>query len=128
VSGDVVEVLPQLLESMPERRSVTVVDAYTAVFLPTERRALLASILTDAGRTRPVTWLSLDPLVPLGPSGRSSVQDLALPASLVHDYQQRGVFAVLGTRTFDGDTDHRRLLARAHPSGAWVEWLEGDTT
>jgi hypothetical protein len=34
-----------------------------AVFLPEERRARLAGILAEAGRTRPVTWLSLDPLV-----------------------------------------------------------------
>ena len=70
-----------------------------------------------------MTWLSLDPLVPLGPSGRDSVQDLPLPGALVRDYQRHGVFAVLGERTFDGSTDTGRLLARAHPSGEWVEWL-----
>ncbi len=34
-----------------------------------------------------------------------------------------GVFAVLGARTFHGGTDQGRVLARAHPSGQWVEWL-----
>ena len=34
-----------------------------------------------------------------------------------------GVFAVLGARTFDGSADTGRLLARAHPSGQWIEWL-----
>ena len=62
-------------------------------------------------------------MVPLGPSGRDSVQGLTLPSSLVRDYQQGGVFAVLGARTFHGTTDRGRLLARAHPSGSWVEWL-----
>jgi hypothetical protein len=96
-----------------------------------------------------VTWLSLDPLVPLGPSGHDSVQGIPLPAALVRDYQRHGVFAVLGARTFDGGPDHgdpdhggpdhgnpdqgdpghrhtdrARLLARAHPSGEWVEWLD----
>ena len=85
---------------------------------------LLADILAQTGRRRPVTWLSLDPLVPLGPAGRDSVQGLPLPPALVSDYQHGGVFAVLGARTFDKAGDRGRLLARAHPSGQWIEWLE----
>ena len=54
-------------------------DAYLAVFLPPERRAQLAEVLAAAGRTRPVTWLSLDPLVPLGRAGRDSVQGIGCP-------------------------------------------------
>jgi hypothetical protein len=54
------------------------------------------------------------------------VQGLALPAWLVRDYQRRGVFAVLGARTFDHGTESGRLLARAHPSGQWTEWLGPD--
>lgn len=66
--------------------------------------------------------------VPLGPSGRDSVQGITLPAALIQDYQRHGVFAVLGERTFGGATcpggpDRARLLARAHPSGEWIEWL-----
>jgi hypothetical protein len=106
---------------------VTVVDAYLAVFLPPEQRAKLTGIMAEAGRKRAVTWLSLDPLVPLGPSGRDSVQNVDLPASLVRDYQRHGVFAVLGSRTFRGSTERRRLLARAHPSGQWVEWLDHES-
>ena len=123
VAGDVLSVLPAVLDGFPPGRRVIVTDAYLAVFLSPPQRAELAGILARAGRTRPVTWLSLDPLVPLGPSGRDSVQGLALPAALVRDYQRRGVFAVLGERTFDGSTETGRLLARAHPSGEWVEWL-----
>ena len=99
-----------------------------AVFLPPEQRARLAAIMASAGRTRRVTWLSLDPLVPLGPAGRDSVQGLKLPAALVRDYQEHGVFAVLGARTFDGGTQRGRLLAIAHPSGQWVEWLDSESS
>ena len=123
VAGDVVDQLPQVLAGLPAGQRIIVVDAYTAVFLPGPRRAELAGILAAAGRQRPVTWLSLDPLVPLGPAGRDSVQGLPLPAGLIRDFQHGGVFAVLGARTFDGDSDHSRLLARAHPSGEWIEWL-----
>jgi hypothetical protein len=123
VAGDVIEVLPDVLASLPREGRIIVVDAYMAVFLPAERRAMLDAILADAGQTRPVTWLSLDPLLPLGPSGRDSVQGLTVPSSVIRDYQRNGVFAVLGARTFHGTTDRSRLLARAHPSGGWVEWL-----
>ena len=106
-----------MLARIPAGQRLIVVDAYMAVFLAEQRRAQMAGILAEAGRGRPVTWLSLDPLVPLGPSGRDSVQGLTLPSSLVRDYQQGGVFAVLGARTFHGTTDRGRLLAGAHPSG-----------
>jgi len=123
VAGDVVDQLPGVLAALPADLPVLVVDAYLAVFLPSDRLRTLTAMLAGAGRTRPVTWLSLDPLMPLGPSGHDSVQGLDLPARLVTDYQQRGVFAVLGARTFAPAGGDRRLLARAHPSGQWMEWL-----
>ena len=123
IAGDVVDVLPRVLADIPRPQRIIVTDAYTAVFLPEKRRAELAAILAQTGRRRPVTWLSLDPLVPLGPAGRDSVQGLPLPPALVSDYQHGGVFAVLGARTFDEAGDRSRLLARAHPSGQWIEWL-----
>ena len=123
IAGDAVDVLPRVLAGIPPQQRIIVVDAYTAVFLPPQRRAELAGALAEAARGRPVTWVSLDPLVPLGPAGRDSVQGVALPPALIRDYQQGGVFAVLGVRTFDEVGDRSRLLARAHPSGQWIEWL-----
>ena len=126
ITGDVIDALPGVLASIPRQQRIIVVDAYMAVFLPEDRRARLAAILAQAGRGRPVTWLSLDPLVPLGPSGRDSVQGLPLPPGLIRDYQHGGVFAVLGARIFDGAGDRGYLLARAHPSGRWIQWLGGE--
>ena len=123
IAGDIVGMLPRVLARIPSQQRIIIVDAYTAVFLPGQRRAELAGLLAETGRERPVTWLSLDPLVPLGPAGRDSVQGLPLPPALIRDYQHGGVFAVLGARTFDRGSDHSRLLARAHPSGQWIEWL-----
>jgi hypothetical protein len=123
VAGDVVDTLPRVLDELPRRLPVIVVDAYMAVFLPPDRRAQLADAMAEAGRSRKVTWLSLDPLVPLGPAGRDSVQGLALPESMVGDYRH-GVFAVLGARAFSGSSHDDRLLARAHPSGQWIEWID----
>ena len=126
ITGDVIDALPGVLGSIPRQQRIIVVDAYMAVFLPEDRRARLAGILAQAGRGRPVTWLSLDPLVPLGPLGRDSVQGLPLPPGLIRDYQHGGVFAVLGARIFDGAGDRGYLLARAHPSGGWIQWLSGE--
>jgi hypothetical protein len=123
IAGDVVGALPSLLDRFPPGQPLVVVDAYLAVFLPAGQRDQLAAGLAAAARDRPVTWLSLDPLVPLGPRGDRSVQDLPLPGWLVRDYQRHGVSAVLGARTFHRGAEHRQLLARAHPSGQWVEWL-----
>ncbi len=123
VTGDVITALPGVLDGLAPELPVIVVDAYTVVFLPPDRRAELTSILAQAAQRRAVIWLSLDPLVPLGPEGRDSVQGLRLPRALVSDYQHNGVFAVLGVRTFGGQWDDGRLLARAHPSGQWIEWL-----
>ncbi len=123
IAGDVVEELPDVLAALPPELPAVVTDAYLAVFLPPERRERLTEVLAAAARIRPVTWLSLDPLVPLGRSGRDSVQGLRLPAWLIDDYQRRGVCAVLGSRSFGGEADEGLLLARSHPSGQWVEWL-----
>lgn len=123
VAGDAVAALPGVLATFPPDLPVVVADAYLAVFLTPGRLRRLTAILGQAGQTRPVTWVSLDPLVPLGPSGRASVQGLDVPARIVAEYQRKGVFAVLGSRRFDGTADHGALLARAHPSGQWMEWL-----
>jgi hypothetical protein len=123
LAGDMTRLLPNVLDQFAPGRSVIVTDAYLAVFLPPGARAELVKIMADAGQIRAVTWLSLDPLVPLGPSGRDSVQGLELPDSLIRDYQEQGVFAVLGAWNFHRRRQDGRLLARAHPSGQWVEWL-----
>jgi hypothetical protein len=123
VAGDVVAALPGVLASLPPSLPVLVTDSYLAVFLSPDQRAMLFDVLADAARSRPVTWLSLNPLVPLGRAGRDSVQGIHLPDSLVADYQQNGLFAILGARTFDRGCEAGRLLARAHPSALWVEWL-----
>ena len=97
IAGDAVDVLPRVLASIPAQQRVTVVDAYTAVFLPKQRRAELAGVLAEAARARPVTWVSLDPLVPLGPACGDSVQGVPLPDALIRDYQRDGVLRRTGS-------------------------------
>ena len=117
VAGDAVTALPGVLAGFPPGQPVVVVDAYLAVFLSGEQRAELMAIMAGAARTRPVTWLSLDPLVPLGPTGNRSVQGLDLPAALVRDYQEQGVFALLGSRTFPSRARPRAIAGPRPPLG-----------
>jgi hypothetical protein len=76
IAGDAVDALPRVLDGLPAGQPAVVVDAYMAVFLPAPRLVLLTEAMATAARSRRVTWLSLDPLVPLGPGGRDSVQGL----------------------------------------------------
>jgi hypothetical protein len=126
--GDAVELLPGVLEEVPDDLLPVVVDTYTAVFFSDLDRARLRGVLEQQGAARPLAWISLDPLVPLGTAGRDSVQGLGVPRELVLDYQQHGVFALLGVMTFDHGVCGGRVLARAHPSGTSLTWLDGDGT
>jgi hypothetical protein len=125
VRGDAVELLQTVLDEVPDRLLPVVVDTYTAVFLSDQERARLRRILEQRGAGGELAWISLDPLVPLGTSGRDSVQGLDVPEHLVVDYQVHGVFALLGVMTFDHGETGGSLLARAHPSGTSVRWLAG---
>ena len=49
IAGDVIDVLPGVLGSIPRQQRIIVVDADMAVFLPEDRRARLAGILTRPG-------------------------------------------------------------------------------
>src|ERR1700749_1218747 len=69
IAGDIIDGLPRVLADIPAQQRIIVADAYTAVFLPEQRRAELAGLLAEIGQRRPVTRLSLYPLVPLGPAG-----------------------------------------------------------
>ena len=68
-------------------------SSLTPIWRCSSRRigGLGCTVVAQAGRGRSVAWLSLDSLVPLGPSGRDSVQGLPLPPGLIRDYQHGGV-------------------------------------
>jgi hypothetical protein len=123
VRGDVLDVLPEVLATVPDDVLVCLTDAYTAVFLDDDGRRQLRQVVAGYGRTRDVAWISLDPLVPLGAGARHTVQGVEAPAALVARNRAGGVFALLAT-VFHGDgVTRHRILAAAHPSGTRMEWL-----
>ena len=70
VAGEVLDVLPGVLDRFPLERTAIVADADLAVFLSPEQQAELTRILPGAGPARPVTRLSLD--LPVPAWGRSA--------------------------------------------------------
>jgi len=126
VAGDALTELPRVLREAPPEALTVVLDAYTAVFFDDQRLRQLRALLYGEGTRRDLVWISLDPLVPLGSEARFSVQDLEVPDELIGEYRAEGVFGVLGVVDYRGGERRARLLARAHPSGTWLEWLDGE--
>jgi hypothetical protein len=125
--GDAVELLPEVLAQVPSDHLTVAVDAFTAVFFTAEQRARLRHSLADCSRARDVDWISLDPLIPVGTAGRYSVQELPVGEELVQQYQQGGVFGLLSVLSFRRGRQSGRVLARAHPSGTRMTWLDPET-
>ena len=121
--GDAVDALPELIAELPPDVLVCLLDAYVHVFFTPERLVRFASIVAEAGRQRDLDWLSLDPLVPLGPHARRSVVDVEVPEAILERGRDGGVFGVLGHRAFRDGRTEGSLLALGHPGGAWLQWL-----
>jgi hypothetical protein len=122
--GDAIEILPAVLDAVPDDLLPVVVDTYAAVFFSDQERFQFHEVVRHWGEIRDLAWISLDPLVPLGTAGRFSVQDLDVPDDVVVRYQQGGVFALLGLVSFEHGRPTSSLLASAHPSGTTMTWLD----
>ncbi len=122
VRGDLLDVLPEVVAALPEDALPCLVDTYVHVFLPPADLARFDDLLLMLGRD--VDWVSVDPLVPLGPQARRTVQGLDVPGSWVQENHDKGVFGVIGhVRVRDG-VRTGAVLGRAHPGGAWLEWAD----
>ena len=124
VRGDLLEVLPAVVASLSAGTGpVCVVDTYVHVFLPPERLARFDALLAELATDRDVHWVSIDPLVPLGPDARRTVQGLDVPQEWIEDNRRGGVFGVIGHVTYRDGRRTAELLGRAHPGAAWLDWV-----
>jgi hypothetical protein len=121
--GDAVAALPELIADLPDDALVCLMDAYVHVFFTPEQLARFGQLVAEAGRERDLDWLSLDPLVPLGPHAERAVVDVDVPGAILQRGHDGGVFGVLGRRSFRDGRSRSSLLALGHPGGAWLEWL-----
>lgn len=120
VRGSLLDVLPEVVASLPSDALVCLVDTYVHVFLPPADLARFDDLLTALGRD--VDWVSVDPLVPLGPDARHTVQRLPVPPEWVEENREGGVFGVIGHVRVRGGVRTGSVLGRAHPGAAWLEW------
>jgi hypothetical protein len=95
--GDALELLPDALAEAPANETVCVYHSFVTYQFSQAMKATFADILTIAGLRRPVWRLSFE--------GRAHNEN-----------------RVTLRRYHDGAMDER-FLARAHPHGAWLEWL-----
>ena len=93
--GDLVDVLPQIVAEIPRDELVCLVDTYVHVFLPPAELARFSALVDRIGRDRDVEWISVDPLVPLGPHATTTVQGLPVPQHWLGDNSDGGVFGVI---------------------------------
>jgi hypothetical protein len=121
VRGDLVDTLERVCADLPTDALLVVVDTYVHVFLPDADRARFRELLPRLGRD--VEWISVDPLVPLGPEGRESVQGLPVPERAL-EVSRVGVTGVVGRLSIRDGATSGRVLGLAHPGAAWLEWLD----
>jgi len=121
--GDAVDALAELIADLPDGALVCLLDAYVHVFFAPEQLARFGALVAEAGRERDLDWISLDPLVPLGPGARRAVIDVAVPPEILQRGRDGGVFGVLSRQSFRDGRGAASLLGLGHPSGAWLEWL-----
>jgi hypothetical protein len=124
VRADATEALPALIDRLPRDALVCLLDAYVHVFFTPAQLARFTELVAQIGRERDLDWLSLDPLVPLGPDARRSVIGIDAPSTIVERGRAGGVFGALARLSMRGGRTERSLLALGHPGGAWLEWLQ----
>jgi hypothetical protein len=116
VAGDVVDRLPALLAEVPGGTVPCVLHSAALAYLGADARAAVAAALAAVGRARDLAVVSLEgPFVPPFPAMSAA----ASPSEPAEEH------FLLGVTVWQAGTRRDALLARAHPHGAWLQWLGG---
>jgi hypothetical protein len=126
VRGDADDALLDVLASLSDDLLVCLVDSYVHVFFAPADLQRFRELVDRAGSERDLDWISLDPLVPMGPGAQRSVVGVPVPAALIERNRRDGVFGVLGRLGYRRGERSGSLLGIAHPGAAWLEWLSPD--
>jgi hypothetical protein len=121
--GDACAVLPDLLAGLPDGPLVCLIDSYVHVFFTPDELKHFRALVDQAGAERDLDWISIDPLVPMGPAANTSVLGIPVPSALIERNRREGVFGLVTRLSYRGGRASTALLGLAHPSGAWLEWL-----
>jgi hypothetical protein len=123
VRGDAAAVLSDLLAGIPSGPTVCLLDSYVHVFFAPEALEQFRGVVDVAGAERDLDWISVDPLVPMGPSAGRSVLGIPVPSALIERNRREGVFGLIGRLAYREGRKSGSLLGIAHPGAAWLEWL-----
>jgi hypothetical protein len=114
VEGDAVDKLEDLVDAVPDHLELCVTHSWMMGWMGREQREKLAERIAHIGRGRPVWWVSFE--------SPNRVPGLDAPDNVPADA------SVLGLTHIDGDKIDRRVLAKVQHHGAWLDWLDGDST
>ncbi len=124
--GDACELLPDLLDGIPNGPLICIADSYVNVFFRPAELERFREIVDAVGRKRDLDWISTDPLVPMGAAATSTVTAIPAPAELLERARRGGVFGTISRLSYRRGRLTRSILGAAHPSGVWLEWLDRD--
>jgi hypothetical protein len=119
--GAATDWLPRLAGEMPAGQPLVVTDTYVAVFMSESEREQLRRELDAIARTRPVVWISNNPVVPFGENPDRTTAGLMIPDELRRRNRSELFGAVCAT-TWPQGRRSARLVALTHPGGCWLEW------
>jgi hypothetical protein len=123
VRGDASDLLPAVVDEISRSALICLIDTYVHVFFAPEELLRFRVLVDELGADRDLDWISIDPLVPMGPGADKSVLGLPVPQALVERSRTEGVFGVVGRASYRGGRKSGVLLGLAHPGAAWLEWL-----
>jgi hypothetical protein len=123
IRGDACDLLSAVLDEIPSSTLICLMDTYVHVFFAPDELLRFRALVDELGADRDLDWVSIDPLVPMGPGADKSVLGLPVPRELVERGRSEGVFGVVGRVSYRGGRKSGVLLGLAHPGAAWLEWL-----
>lgn len=109
LQGNALDLLPNVLDSVPEDSALCVYHTHTINQFSNEDRERLDSILSAYGQNRNLYWISSE----YRPQESSGL-------NIDSNGQMR---AILQLTTFEEGTRSTKTLARCDPHGRWLEWL-----
>ena len=123
VRGNADEVLADVLAAIPAGPRICLLDTYVHVFFGSEQLQRFHAAIDAVGAQRDLDWISVDPLIPMGPDADRSVLGIPVPGPLVARNRNEGVFGVIGRLSYRDGRPSASLLGTAHPGAAWLEWF-----
>lgn len=112
VAGDLLEVLPSVVEQVPADQHLAIQNSWVLNYLPPSDRLRVIGLLSEVGRIRDLSWVSVE-----SPAAATGLEFPPRPDSTEND---AATVAVLST--WRGGHRAVRRLADCHPHGRWIHW------